>query len=233
MSTTLTQEETKAYLHLYYYGRGPSWALAVAATFLFACVTLVHFTKLCFKRTWFIIPLLTGALRTSHFPVHSLIRQKLIRDWFLFFPSHVQRLSWFNLHVLTFPSKPVELLGYAFRAHGLRENFPREITYVRYSTLIVIAPALIAATLYQLLASLIIVNGTGGLSPWILRLSFGAGFGVLDVISYTLQAVGKSTLYYHPGFMRLRLLSDREDFTFASLVTVRFGLAQFSLSLPR
>lgn len=66
--STLTGEETKAYLHLYYYGRSPSWALAVAATFLFACITLVHFIMLCLKRTWFIIPLMTGALRMSHFP---------------------------------------------------------------------------------------------------------------------------------------------------------------------
>jgi hypothetical protein len=61
-----SQQEYHDYVLPYYYGIKPSWALAVAATFLFACVTLTHFVLLFLKRAWFLIPLLTGALCMCH-----------------------------------------------------------------------------------------------------------------------------------------------------------------------
>jgi hypothetical protein len=54
------------WLILYQYGVKPFWALAVIATFLFACITLVHLGLLFLKRRWFVIPLVIGALCKSH-----------------------------------------------------------------------------------------------------------------------------------------------------------------------
>lgn len=61
----LTEQDISKLLILYYYGINPSWALAVIATFLFTCVTLVHMILLFFKRAWFVIPLMTGSLCKS------------------------------------------------------------------------------------------------------------------------------------------------------------------------
>jgi RTA1 like protein len=84
----------------------------------------------------------------------------------------------------------VEVLGYSFRAKALREDFPNQSTYVTSSTLTILAPAFIAASLYQLLAHVVLANGRGG-SKLILKLSLGLGLGALDVLSYALQAAGK------------------------------------------
>jgi hypothetical protein len=51
----------------WYYGLAASWALAVVATFLFACTTLAHLILLFIKRSWFMIPLIIGALCESSF----------------------------------------------------------------------------------------------------------------------------------------------------------------------
>jgi hypothetical protein len=66
MANLLSLEDTKDFYNLYYYGVKPSWALAVVTTFLFTCVTLVHLVLLFFKRSWFLIPLIIGALCTSN-----------------------------------------------------------------------------------------------------------------------------------------------------------------------
>jgi RTA1 like protein len=83
-----------------------------------------------------------------------------------------------------------ETIGYAFRAAGLRQDLPNPSTYISSSTFIIIAPAFIAATLYQLLAHIIIANGRAG-SRLSVKLGLGLGFGALDVLSYALQAAGK------------------------------------------
>lgn len=84
----------------------------------------------------------------------------------------------------------VEVVGYAFRATGLHEDTPDPSTYVISSILITIAPGFIAASLYQLLAHIILANGRGR-TQLITKLGLGFGFGALDVLGYVLQAAGK------------------------------------------
>jgi hypothetical protein len=71
MANLLSLEDTKDVYNLYYYGVKPSWALAVVTTFLFTCVTLVHLILLFYKRSWFLIPLIIGALCMSQSLKHA------------------------------------------------------------------------------------------------------------------------------------------------------------------
>ncbi|ERF71771.1 hypothetical protein EPUS_01686 [Endocarpon pusillum Z07020] len=139
---------------LWYYGVKPSWVIAVVATFLFSCTTLVHLLILFRQQAFFAFPLLAGSL--------------------------------------------FEVVGYGFRAAGLHEDIPDPSTYVTYSTLITLAPGFIAASLYQLLAHIILANGRGGRTQLITKLGLGCGFGILDVLGYALQAAGMSKLQTGP-----------------------------------
>lgn len=53
------------YMRLWYYGLKPSWVIAVTATFLFSCATLVHLVLLFRLRAFFAFPLIVGSLCTS------------------------------------------------------------------------------------------------------------------------------------------------------------------------
>ncbi len=175
-----SEQEYREYVHPYYYGIKASWALAVAATFLFACVTVTHLVLLCLKRAWFLIPLLFGALCAFH------CKEGFIRS----LPAHLPQ----HIRLLTLSS--VETIGYAFRAAGVQQNVPNPTTYVTSSTFIIIAPAFVAASLYQLLAHIIVANGRGG-SKIVLKLGTGLGFAALDILSYALQAAGKQLFFHH------------------------------------
>lgn len=175
----LTTQELHDYLDPYYYGIRASWALAVAIAFLFACVTLAHLVLLLLRRAWFLIPLAIGALGTSLF-------QRLTRKLRKIFQSSLTFLS-------------VETTGYGFRAEGLREVVPKPSTYVTSSTLIIIAPAFMTASLYQLLARMALVSGRATSKRLALKLGLGFGLGALDVLSYALQAAGKQVLFL--GFL--------------------------------
>ena len=85
----------------------------------------------------------------------------------------------------------VETTGYGFRAAGLREDLPNLSTYVTSSTLVIIAPAFIAASIYQIFARIAFVSGRGTSNRLILKLGLGLGLGALDILSYALQAAGK------------------------------------------
>jgi RTA1 like protein len=93
---------------------------------------------------------------------------------------------------ISLTSLSVEVLGYGFRASGLHEEYSNPSTYVTSTTLIIVAPAFVAATLYQHLAHVILASGRGS-SSLILKLGLGVGFGALDVLAYALQAAGKFT----------------------------------------
>lgn len=54
----------------------------------------------------------------------------------------------------------------------------------------IIAPAFIQASLYQLLVHIHQANGNGG-SYMKMKLGLGLGFGALDLLAYALQAAGK------------------------------------------
>jgi hypothetical protein len=66
------------------------------------------------------------------------------------------------------------------------------------STLIVVAPAFVAASLYQLLAHIILGSGSDGVlggSKLMTKLALGCGFGALDLLGFALQAAGENLLF--------------------------------------
>lgn len=164
---------------LWYYGVKPIWVTAVVATFLFSCATLIHLVILFRQQAFFAFPLIAGSLCTSS---HKQILFVTLR-WEPIFCKLMKP-------ILTTTS--VEVVGYGFRATGLHEDIPNPSTYVTYSTLITLAPGFIAASLYQLLAHIILANGHGR-TQLITKLGLGCGFAILDVLGYALQAAGKST----------------------------------------
>lgn len=179
MANEMSETEYYDWLRLYYYGVKPQWALAVVATFLFTCATLVHLVLLYFQRAWFLIPLIIGCLCMC---LYLLYHSATLRS---------SRISIRDSPDFPLTSPSVEVIGYAFRAAGLHEKVPNASTFVTSSTLIIIAPAFIAASLYQLLAHIIAANGRGG-PKLMTKLGLGFGFGALDVLAYALQAAGKS-----------------------------------------
>ena len=118
----------------------------------------------------------------------------------------------------------VEVVGYGFRATGLHEAIPNPSTYVTSSTLITLAPGFIAASLYQLLAHIILANGRGR-TQLITKLGLGIGFGALDVLGYALQAAGKST--YKVRCMILLLADVQTTFCHLSVtLCTHLGVSQ-------
>jgi hypothetical protein len=59
-------QDYRTWLRLYFYGTNPQWAIAAVATFVFSIMTILHLGLLCFKRAWFLIPLIIGCLCTSY-----------------------------------------------------------------------------------------------------------------------------------------------------------------------
>jgi hypothetical protein len=61
----------------------------------------------------------------------------------------------------------------------------------------IVAPAFISASLYQLLAHIVIASGEGGggigagRSNMMVKMGLGFGFGALDLLGYALQAAGE------------------------------------------
>ena len=196
MADEATDQGIHDTLLLYYYGLNPNWAIAVIATFLFICVTIAHLVLLFCKRAWLFIPLVIGALCSSY------SSRSIQHSPYLWKPPVMADRSL------------VEFLAYAFRAQGLHEKHLNPSTYVTSSTLIIIAPAFISASLYQLLAHIMLANGRGQ-SGLIVKAGLGVGFGALDVLSFALQAVGK--LFDKFGRRCLSLLFKSQTFTFISL----------------
>ena len=141
---------------------------AVLFIVLFAVVTLMHTFHLFRTRTWFFIPLMIG----GYCKYHLIPISKQIPD----FPS---------TNVLS-----VELVGYIGRAMSSKQSPDWTIgPYVMQSTLLLIAPALFAASIYMELGRIIVMVKGEQFAlirvTWMTKI-FVAG----DVLSFLMQASG-------------------------------------------
>jgi RTA1 like protein len=68
--------------------------------------------------------------------------------------------------------------------------WPTPSSYVTSVTFIILAPAFVMASLYQLLAHVILANGRGS-SSLVTKAALGCGFAVLDIVGYAVQAAGE------------------------------------------
>jgi hypothetical protein len=149
--------------YLYHYD--PSKPAAIVFIACFAITTLLHTFQLFKKRTWYFIPFLIGG-----------------------FCKHYSR-SLFPLQLLT--SFLVETLGYVGRALNAGQTYGNWTIgpYIMQSLLLLLAPALFAASIYMVLGRIIILTDGEAHSPirvkWLTKV-FVAG----DVISFLAQSAG-------------------------------------------
>lgn len=144
----------------------PSMGAAVVFIVLFAIVTLMHTFHLFRTRTWFFIPLLIGGyckyIHTQTTPQISPVLTPL----------------------------PVEVVGYIGRAMSSKQSPDWTIgPYVMQSTLLLIAPALFAASIYMELGRIIIM--VKGEQFALIRVNWMTKIFVAgDVLSFLMQASG-------------------------------------------
>ena len=141
----------------------PSMGAAVVFIILFAIVTLLHTFHLFRTRTWFFVPLVIGGYCTYLNP---------------------------NAPYPFMLTKPVELIGYIGRAMSSNQSPNWTIgPYVMQSTLLLVAPALFAASIYMELGRVILMVKGEQLAlirvSWMTKI-FVAG----DVLSFLMQASG-------------------------------------------
>ncbi|KAH8431142.1 uncharacterized protein LDX57_008801 [Aspergillus melleus] len=149
----------------------PSMAAAVIFILLFIVVNLLHTYHLIRTRTWFFIPLVLGGW--CKFSCDSL-------------------LAYMLGNCLT---RTVEFLGYIGRAMSAKQSPDWTLgPYVMQSTLLLIAPALFAASIYMELGRIIYLVKGQALSiirvNWMTKI-FVAG----DVLSFLMQASGRSCVH--------------------------------------
>jgi hypothetical protein len=160
---------------LYHYD--PTIAGAVIFVLLFVGTTFFHVYQLWRARTWFMIPLVIGGVCKYQRPCRadsmSRLREKAFRelDW-------LYRCS-------------VEFVGYAGRARSGQESPDWTLPpYIIQALLILVAPALFAATIYMELGRIVtLVEGedyTLIRKKWLTKI-FVCG----DVLSFMVQSAGK------------------------------------------
>lgn len=151
----------------------PSMAAAVIFIILFVVVTALHTYHLIRTRTWFFIPLVLGGYCTFPCPSHS------------------------KSSVLT---QSVEFIGYIGRAKSANESPNWTIgPYVMQSTLLLVAPALFAASIYMELGR--IIHLVKGQKHSLIRVNWMTKtFVAGDVLSFLMQASG---MFSFPVFERV------------------------------
>jgi hypothetical protein len=168
LNTMFTRQATDDDPHggYVFYHYEPSMAGAVIFVFLFGASTFWHSFQMFRTRTWFMIPFLIGG-----------------------FCKYPKAYS-YNEAALTFAS--VETIGYIGRIMSSQES-PGPYTlspYIMQSVLLLVAPALFAASIYMELGRIVLmVDGERALfirRTWLTKL-FVAG----DVLSFLMQSSGK------------------------------------------
>lgn len=145
------------------YQYDPSMGAAVLFTLLFAIVTLMHTYHLFRTRTWFFVPLVIGGYCTS-----------LVAD----------NIQCSSLII------PVETIGYIGRIISAHQSPNWTIgPYVIQSTLLLVAPAFFAASIYMELGRIILMVKGEQFSlirvNWTTKIFVGG-----DVLSFLMQASG-------------------------------------------
>ena len=147
-----------------YYPYDPSMAAAIIFTILFFFTTMIHVYQFVRTRTWIMIPLLVGGFCTEPHPSRTV-------------------------PMLT--STAVEWIGYVARAVSAHQTPNWTLgAYVVQIMLILVAPALFAATIYMELGRIIMLCDGAHHSliklRWLTKI-FVAG----DVLSFVTQALGE------------------------------------------
>ena len=179
MSSTLLPRQSGGGLDVFqFYYYEPSMAAAAIFVVAFGITTLLHCWQMFKTKTWFLIPFLIGGFCTCLPP--PIPTQP-------FPPSTASQTD-------ALPSA-VEVIGYIGRALSAAEN-PGHYTlgpYVMQSTLILVAPALFAASIYMELGRIVhMIQGDHALfvrRTWLTKIFVGG-----DVLSFLMQASGAGLL---------------------------------------
>jgi hypothetical protein len=152
--------------HFKFYHYDPSLAGACVFAVLFGLSTLWHLILIIKHRTWYFIPVVVGGICVFS----------------LFFPTR-PKLTCFAA---------VEVTGYAARGVSNQQApHPTLAPYVIQTLLLLVAPALFAASIYMILGRIIISTDAESLSMikkrWLTKI-----FVTSDVISFFVQLGGKS-----------------------------------------
>ena len=145
----------------------PSLAAAVVFIIVFSLLTIAHFFRLFQRRTWFCVPFAIGGLCKSSITSPAL--------------------PFTTINKLT-PNPTVEAIGYIGRA--LSHSNPQSLNpYIIQSLLILVAPALFAASIYMALGRLVRAlhaqHHSFIRSTWTTKI-----FVVGDVLSFFIQGGG-------------------------------------------
>lgn len=163
---TTAEDDSSGYV-LYHYD--PSMAAAVVFVLVFGASAVLHIYQLSRTRTWYFVPFVLGCL------CELLLQQDIMT------------LYW---HFL------VEAVGYVGRAMSASETPDWTLKpYIIQSILILLGPALYAASVYMILGRLILLLEAGEYSlirPNRLTKVFVLG----DVLSFFAQGGGKSILSF-------------------------------------
>lgn len=150
----------------------PSLAGAVVAAVIFGILTITHFWRMARAKSFYFTPFLIGGI------CKSCLR---------YISSILQNKSFDRMQILTL-SSTVQTVGYCGR---MWSHFDKESIggFVMQAILILVAPALYAASIYMILGRLILAVDAEkhSLIPvkWLTK-AFVTG----DIISFTLQAAG-------------------------------------------
>ena len=153
-----------------FYHYEPSMAAAIIFVLLFGASSILHSAQMFMTRTWFMIPFLIGGYCKYTL---ALAPCKQHKGWPL-------------------TKSLVETIGYIGRAMSATQDFGEYTLgpYIMQSVLLLVAPALFAASIYMELGRIVLmVDGEKCLfirRTWLTKL-FVAG----DVLSFLMQSSGK------------------------------------------
>jgi hypothetical protein len=148
-----------------FYRYYPSLPAAVIFVVLFFATTIWHMIQTKRAKTWYFIPLIVGGV-CMYFPSRCFLKSSLMRSTYL-----------------------VEFIGYIGRILSTQDQWSLGY-YIIQATLLLVAPALFAASIYMTLGRIILlVDGEKhSLIPkrWLTKV-----FVIGDVLSFVTQGSGK------------------------------------------
>lgn len=158
------------------YRYDPSLAAAIVFVVLFLLTTFIHLYQLTRTKTWYFIPLCIGGFCKSL--LHHSLRSR-------------------HESTLTKYATTVQWIGYVGRALSSQESPHWTLgPYIMQTLLLLVAPALFAASIYMELCRIIaVVDGEIHSlikERWLTKL-----FVTGDVISFTVQMAGTQFLFYN------------------------------------
>jgi len=167
-----------------YYRYHPSLAGAIIFAVIFGVSTAYHSIQIAKFRTWYFIPLLVGGVCTYaslqvNFRFTRLVAT-LSADTFVFL---------------------VEIIGYGTRGVSIEQTPNWTLgPYIIQSILLLVAPALFAASIYMILGR-IIISIDGESYSLIKKRWLTKVFVTGDVLSFVIQSGGTYSNFWNPDFL--------------------------------